>query len=108
MDLLHMAIEDKTLLQAWGQFGSGDHQALRQHLYVNLIVSQWQMAYAIGDLRDYELGVVARELFSGEAGRRYWRDARIFRLDTQTSKPDRRFHRIVDDEWQRAELMQES
>lgn len=100
--LMQMAIADLDLLAAWGRFGSGDNVARRQHLYVNLILSYWQMMYSIGELSDQELRVISHDLFSGEAGQRFWVNSRTIRLRTERSKRDTHFHRILDEEARRA------
>lgn len=102
IELLRLALDDEELLRAWGPFIDGDETQRRQHLYVNLIVSQWQMAYKLNELGDIELRAMTRELLRGDPGRRYWDAARVFRLATQTSPQDVRFHSLVEEEWQRA------
>lgn len=102
ISLMRMALGDPDLLLAWGPFGSGDITARRQHIYVNLVLSYWQMLYSLGELPDSELRVISHDLFAGEAGQLFWANARTIRLRTEGSKLDRRFHQIIDEEARRA------
>lgn len=47
-DLLRMALDDASFLECWGPIGeSTDHSWYRQHIYLNLVVSHWQMMWEI-------------------------------------------------------------
>jgi hypothetical protein len=108
VELLRMALDDETgaLIDAWGPFAEDDRTVRRQHLYVNLILSHWQMAYVLGDLSDDALRRNSAQLFAGEPARRFWTSARGPREQGAKVKVDRRFHEIVAEEAEKAEQAQ--
>ncbi|MFB4295646.1 DUF6082 family protein [Actinomadura sp. NTSP31] len=102
-ELLKVAMDDPALDEAWGPVPEGgDRKARRQLMYINMIVSEWQMSYETKALPEVRLRAVSREMFSGRPGRAYWREARQVRLSTSGSKRARRFHEILDEEYRRA------
>jgi hypothetical protein len=48
------------------------------------------------------LRAISREMFSAHPGRAYWREARQVRMSTSETKRARRFHQILDEEYNRA------
>lgn len=47
-ELLQMAMDDDVYRRCWGPFfASGDPTSQREHMYVNLIISNWQMQYEL-------------------------------------------------------------
>ncbi len=99
-ELLKMAMDDPALDEAWGPVPEGaDRKARRQLMYINMIVSEWQMSYETKALPEVRLRAISREMFSGRPGRAYWQEAR---LNTSTNKRARRFHEILDEEYHRA------
>ncbi|GIH98527.1 DUF6082 family protein [Planobispora takensis] len=102
-DLMKMAMEDPLYRRAWGPFfDSDDHDTPREHMYVNLIVSQWAMEYELETITEQHLRSIAFTLFSGPAGRRYWGNVRDLRLDSTSTRRERRFHQILDEEFAKA------
>lgn len=102
-DLLRMALDDRTFLECWGPIGASTDVAwYRQHIYLNLIVSHWQMMWEIGSLSEAHLRLLAAGVFGGPLGRRYWREAREARWNAETGQRAKAFHRIVDSEYQSA------
>ncbi|MER6815696.1 DUF6082 family protein [Spirillospora sp. NPDC000708] len=102
-ELLKMAMDDPALDEAWGPVPEGeDRKARRQLMYINMIVSEWQMSYETKALPEVRLRAISREMFSGRPGRAYWEEARQVRLSTSGSKRARRFHEILDEEYRRA------
>lgn len=102
-ELLKMAMDDPALDEAWGPVPEGeDRKARRQLMYINMIVSEWQMSYETKALPEVRLRAISREMFSGRPGRAYWEEARRVRLNTSGSKRARRFHEILDEEYRRA------
>lgn len=100
--LLEMAMRDPELNKVWGPSGLSDPFVLqRQNMYANMIISQWEMSYATRTLTDGHLKLLAAEFLSGTIGRDFWSLARRARLDTSESKLNRRFHEIIDEEYQR-------
>ncbi|WP_432924258.1 DUF6082 family protein [Microbispora sp. CA-135349] len=102
MELLRMAIDDPVYQRAWAtslpEF-TQDH--IRQHLYINLVMSFWSINFDLGTIFDSELQYQASALFQGEAGRRYWEVARLIRQREARGR-QRRFVQIVDDEYRKA------
>ncbi|GII76858.1 hypothetical protein Sru01_18400 [Sphaerisporangium rufum] len=102
-DLMKMAMEDPLYRRAWGPFfESDDHDGPREHMYVNLIVSQWAMEYELRTITEDHLRSIAHVLFSGPAGRRYWAKVRDLRINSTSTRRERRFHEILDEEYHRA------
>ncbi|SPT57100.1 Uncharacterised protein [Actinomadura madurae] len=102
-ELLKMAMDDPDLDEAWGPVPEGEsRKARRQLMYINMIISEWQMSFETKALPETRLRAISREMFSAHPGRAYWREARQVRLGTSESKRARRFHRILDEEYNRA------
>ncbi|WP_125620585.1 DUF6082 family protein [Actinomadura sp. WAC 06369] len=102
-ELLKMAMDDPDLDEAWGPVPEGeDRRARRQLMYINMIISEWQMSFETKALPEVRLRAISREMFSGRPGRAFWREAREVRLSTSESKRARRFHQILDEEYRRA------
>jgi uncharacterized membrane protein len=102
-ELQQMAMEDELYRRSWGPFfASGDPDAQRAHMYINMIISTWQMQYELDALSEEHLRATAHLVFSGEIGQRFWSEARDLRLRTASTRRDRRFHEILDEEYQRA------
>lgn len=102
-DLLRMSLDDPEFMECWGIIGkSVDRSWHRQHIYLNLIVSHWQMMWEIGALTEEHVRILARGIFRGPLGFRYWKEARDVRLVAEKGRAARDFHAIVDDEFLRA------
>lgn len=101
-ELLRMAMENPEYRECWGEnFPEGDGTAQRQAMYMNMILSQWEMAYDSRAIEDELLRAMARKVFSGEVGWRFWQQARRIRISTAATRRARRFHRILDEEFHR-------
>jgi hypothetical protein len=101
-DLLRMSLDDEAFMQCWGPIGeSTDLVWYRQHIFLNLVVSHWQMMWEIGALNEIHLRLTAAGIFGGPLGRRYWREARDARRVAEKGRRARSFYLIVDDEYQR-------
>lgn len=102
--LIEIALADPVYMRAWGfdpkVYGGSDR--LRQLLYINLILSFWADRYRLGDIQETSMRGDLAILFRGEAGRNFWAVGRYARLQISRSQPDARFHRIVDEEYQKA------
>jgi hypothetical protein len=102
--LVEMALADPAYQQCWGgapaKYGTPD--GYRQQVYLNLIVSNWQKDYNLGGFRDHALRLASAHLFCGEAGRKFWATSRDIRLKVSESRRDRRFWRIMEQEYQKA------
>ncbi|MFI0483108.1 DUF6082 family protein [Actinomadura sp. 9N215] len=104
VDLLKMALENPLYRRAWGYLDPADDPDIdRQNLYINLMLSEWQMSFELKMLDERHLRVLAKGLFQGEGGRRFWIVAREHRISTSATRRERRFHQIVDDEYRAAE-----
>jgi hypothetical protein len=102
-DLLRMALEDATFLECWGPIGeSTDVGWYRQHIYLNLVVSHWQMMWEIGAITERHLRLTAGDLFGGPLGRRYWSEARDARRVAEKGRRARGFYEIIDSAYQTA------
>jgi uncharacterized membrane protein len=102
-DLLKMAMEDPELDECWGPIPSPDDpKSRKQQLYTNMIIAAWEMSYETGATPEHRLRYNAHEMFSGEVGRTFWRNSRENRLSTSANRRERRFHQILDEEYQRA------
>jgi hypothetical protein len=77
-------------------------EKFRQQVYVNLTLSAWQNHYRLGGLREHALRDAIAFMFRGEAGREFWDRYRDVRLKTSESRRDRRFCRVVEEEYKRA------
>ncbi|QFG20796.1 DUF6082 family protein [Actinomadura sp. WMMB 499] len=106
-ELLKMAMDDPGLDEAWGPVPEGeDRKTRRQLMYINMIVSEWQMSFETKALPEKRLRAISREMFSGRPGRAYWQDARQVRMSTSETRQARRFHQILDEEYDRAPVPQ--
>jgi hypothetical protein len=102
-ELLKMAMDDPDLDEAWGPVPEGEERkARRQLMYINMIISEWQMSFETKALGEVRLRAISREMFSARPGRTFWQQARAIRLATSDNKRARRFHKILDEEYQRA------
>jgi hypothetical protein len=102
-ELLRMAMDDPALDAAWGPVPEGeDRTARRQLMYINMILSEWQMSFETKALGEIRLRAISREMFSGHPGRAFWREARDVRLATSENRRAHRFHEILDEEYDRA------
>jgi uncharacterized membrane protein len=103
-DLLRMAMEDPDLDECWGPVPPPDDPKTRkQLLYTNMIVSEWSLSFETRALPEARLRAIANEMFQGQAGRDYWQSAREARLSTSAGHRERRFHEILDEEYERAQ-----
>lgn len=103
-DLLKMAMEDPELDECWGPVPQPDDPKTRkQLLYTNMIISEWSLSFETGALPEPRLRAIANEMFQGRVGRDYWRSARELRLSTSAGRRNRRFHQILEEEYQRAQ-----
>jgi uncharacterized protein DUF6082 len=103
MDLMQKAMEDPLYARVWGPLmAPGDFDSQREHLYVNLIISHWEMEFGLGALSEAHLRAIANAVFLGEAGQRYWEASRPVRMISSMGRRERRFHQILDEEFRKA------
>lgn len=101
-DLLKMAMDDPDLDECWGPVPEPDDPKNRkQQLYTNMIVAAWEMSFEMGAIPEHRLRYASNEMFRGRVGREYWRNAREGRISTSANRRERRFHQILDEEYQK-------
>jgi hypothetical protein len=96
--LMEMAMTNPELLECWGSLKTIEwHHDLRQRLYLNLMISYWEMSYEVGDLSDDMVKeLVQFDLFSTQLGIDFWAETRESRLAMANSSSKRSFWKIVD------------
>ena len=67
-----------------------------------MIISEWSLSFETGALPEGRLRVIANEMFQGSVGRGYWESVRETRLATSAGRRERRFHEILNEEYDRA------
>jgi len=103
MHLIEMGLKDPVFQRAWGMDPSlYAPDALRQGAYLNLIVSYWQRDYQFDGITEYNLRCNLTVLFRGEAARLWWADVGDSRRVSPGNRRDKRFVRIVDEEFRKA------
>ncbi|WP_189951826.1 DUF6082 family protein [Streptomyces alanosinicus] len=101
IELTKMAMEKPEFLDCWGGPDSTRTVLLRrQHMYINLVVSHWEMSFEVGEITEQWLAAAADEIFAGEIGRSFWARSRQARLSTAASRRSRRLHEIIDARYQ--------
>lgn len=102
-DLFKKALDEEIYLECWGPIGtSTDRTWYRQHIYLNLIVSHWQLMWELGALTEVHLRLAARGIFAGPLGLRFWGEARLIRPAAEKGRRARAFHQILEQEYQQA------
>ncbi|WP_203990415.1 DUF6082 family protein [Sphaerisporangium rufum] len=102
-ELITMALNDPDYRECWGVFSTErDERSIRQQLYTNLVVSYWQTRFELGTFSETHLRHGAATVFSARPGRVFWRDAREARIRTSQTRKARRFHSILDEEYQKS------
>ncbi|WP_147268699.1 DUF6082 family protein [Sphaerisporangium album] len=102
-ELITMALENPLYRECWGVFSDEkDENSLKQQLYMNLIVSYWQTRFELGTFSETHLRHGAASIFSARPGRTFWKDAREARIRTSQTRKARRFHAILDEEYDKS------
>jgi hypothetical protein len=99
--LVEMALEDPVYQPCWG-YAPEPSDVYKQHFYLNLIISWWQHDYVLGGFPESALHHEVAQIFRGEAGRRFWAETRDYRIKVSGTRKERRFWRIVNDEYRKA------
>lgn len=101
-EMLKMAMEDPDYAECWGgNLTAGDPREQRQSMYVNMILTQWEMGYETGTVGETHIRAVAARLFEGRVPWEFWLRAREIRLKTAESRRAKRFQQMIDEEFQR-------
>lgn len=103
-ELERIGMDRPHLNAAWGgpadpRLSDDDSEA---QTYANLIMGFWQMTFRFGAIGETEVRHAARRFFTGRIGRAYWKTARRDRAETALDDTERRFHELVDAEYQAA------
>jgi len=102
-DLLQMAMNDPDPDECRGPVPDPDDAKTRkQQLYINMIISEWEMSFETKTLPEHRLRAITNEMFSGNPGHDYWHTADAGRQSTSTNRTERRFHRILDEEYHKS------
>jgi ABC-type multidrug transport system fused ATPase/permease subunit len=81
VDLLRLAMDDPSYMECWGPYLTESFDTERQYTYVNLIVTQWNSEYEIGEMTDVLLRATAVSVFASSPGRQYWATSGSFWRD---------------------------
>jgi hypothetical protein len=102
-EMLKMAMDNPEYAECWGgNMPSQDGKSRRQSMYVNMILTQWEMGFETGAIGAAHIRELAARLFEGRVPWEFWKRARELRMATAESRRSRRFQRIVDGEFARA------
>jgi hypothetical protein len=102
-DLLKMAMEDELYRRCWGpDYSSDDPDEQRAQLYINLIVSHWQLMYELEAITVEHLRLLSYMMFLGPLGSQFWTDSRVARFRSAGSSREREMYKILDEEYERA------
>jgi hypothetical protein len=102
--LVEMSMNDPVYQLAWGEtsLSTLSPDSWRQRVYVNLIMSYWERDYLQRNMPKNMLIGSLTLFFRGEAGRSWWGEIRELRFANAKNRRDRRFLRIVDEEYKKA------
>jgi hypothetical protein len=101
--LVELALDEPAYQRAWGANPSFyPPDGFRQRAYLNLIVSHWQRDYQFKGITDKQLRGTVSGLFQGEAARLWWASTGEIRVAASRNRRDKRFCRIVDEEFREA------
>ncbi|MFC9848805.1 DUF6082 family protein [Streptomyces sp. NPDC060223] len=104
-ELIRMAMTDPSLMACWGRLDANTSEvARRQHLYLNLVLSHWEMMYELGALTDSQLRQAAESIFRAAPGRAFWAASRDARSDAAGTRRARRCHQLLDESYERAAI----
>ena len=101
-EMLKMAMDDPAYAECWGGvLEPGNLTEQRQSMYVNMILTQWEMGYETGAVGETHIRALAAQLFEGRVPWEFWRRTRELRIKTAESRRARRFQLMIDDEFRR-------
>ncbi|MFG2071685.1 DUF6082 family protein [Nonomuraea maritima] len=105
LELARLIIEDPTLSQAAGEgwTGASDDLPIRLHFLINQWMVHHRSAFELGMVEAHVVRAGARNVFKGEAGRRFWTEARTYFQSEATSRRKCAFYHLVNDEFIKAE-----
>lgn len=100
-DIVSLSLGDPELLAAI----LPDASALpnvRQEVYINLMVGHWMATWRMGGMSEDNVRYNVARVFKGRVGWEWWRRIRLVWADA-SSASQRRFAKILDEEWRGAE-----
>ncbi|NUW33621.1 hypothetical protein HTZ77_19600 [Nonomuraea sp. SMC257] len=101
LNLMQLQMEHPELHNALGGMASGLNPRL--HLYLNLILSYWEMLYEVGEMSGPVLLEYARaDFFGTPAGRIFWENTREHRRAVAQTRRAARFVSLIDRAWEMA------
>ncbi|WP_406673762.1 DUF6082 family protein [Nonomuraea sp. N2-4H] len=93
--LMQLQIQNPALHNVLSRPDNGLEPAT--HLFLNLMLSYWEMLFKVGDMTEPALMEYARrDFFSTEAGRRFWADSREYRLAVANNRRAEQFVAAMD------------
>ena len=99
-ELLLMAIEKPVFRECWGPVRATDNETeLQQHIYTNLVISDWQSRFELGNFTETHVRAGASDMFTAAPGRRFWAATRAVRFETAQGRRARRFHQPGGRRW---------
>ncbi|MBB5776408.1 DUF6082 family protein [Nonomuraea jabiensis] len=101
LQLMQLQIENPALHRVLGMPHTGLDP--RVHLYLNLLLSYWEMLFIVGELPESILVDYARtDFFGTEAGTRFWKGTREYRRLVARNRRSQRFVAAIDLAWRQS------
>jgi hypothetical protein len=102
MELFSMAYEHPELRVGWGASLQLPHLEWRQSTYTNLVFMYIKTAYLIGDFNDQDIRRAMANRFKTQLGRDFWAQVSDSYRIAATTRKERRFLALTNEEYQRA------
>ncbi|MGR6921147.1 DUF6082 family protein [[Actinomadura] parvosata] len=105
LEMMRFAIEDPTLLQMEGAEWDGTAEGaeeMRRWAYINMQLALYRSFHALRELPTAELRMAMAARFRSRLGRKHWEHNRTWFRASERNGHDRRFNKIVEDEYQKA------
>lgn len=104
-ELMRMILDDPIYREVvgWSSQDGLTPDEFRRDIYLNLLLNWWRMLWEFKDMPEVEVRQAARgDLFSGNAGRDYWRRQGRARMSYAKTRRERRFEEIFAEEYEAA------
>jgi hypothetical protein len=103
MDLVKICLDRPSLAGCWGdETASQAGLPIEQSLYINLILTHWEMCWDMGLLTDEQVRLYLSSFFTGQAARLFWGQQRGARLVTGEQRRIRQWLILLDREYERS------
>lgn len=100
-ELMQLMIENPALNRALGMPRTGLDPGV--HVYLNLVLSYWEMLFIAGEMTEPALMELACvEFFGTEAGTRFWEGTRVHRRRVAKSPRSEQFVEAIDRAWRQS------